>query len=572
MKNRRIMLLPVMALLMAIIVAGCGRKESSVDTDEDTETILWEDKMQDDGAKGDEIKDGETTEPEQAPAQELTEAQLREFTDLFNTAGYNGFLSEPFNDPSDISWDDVLLSGAGLGIRDIGEAEINAYLKEAGEKKLYGDLMAIRKTELADYVKRHTGTDIVPDEDDLSWIYVKEYDSFYRETWVEEQTAYTCISGEKAGESYTLRFHLNDDSAGIDPRSHRGVFADRVLKLTGSGDDLVMQSNAFMWEEQCDEEQTFDVELPQFDGPVRFITYREYEKEVSIVLVKDGKLLADLSTYIDADELAYLRKVISVGFFDFNADGKKDIVVIGDSDYGKHILLYMAVPAGYEFESFADIDDNTASKIGTGFTMAEVKKTLLKDGKEEFGTYREAYAQIVSIYNMMTDEYGYGLIYADADDVPELVIDHFGYGVSLYTYRNGHAKLLMDRWTYGAGGNSGYSYMPGKGIYYNGNADYAGAVYYDTYMSEREDGEIAADYWVRSLNFNDLDGDGEPSEEEFAVSDEYEGNREYHNETDKEMTEEEIKAVVEKYEGYEMKPLEGTMDYESIMRTLNGDM
>ncbi len=128
----------------------------------------------------------------------------------------------------------------------------------------------------------------------------------------------------------------------------------------------------------------------------------------------------------------------------------------------------------------------------------------------------------------------------------------------------------MNRWPYGAGGNGGYSYAPKKGIYYNGNADHAGAIYYNTYMSKRDEGELGTDYWVKDINFNDLDGDGWPSEDELQVSGEYVGSSEYYNETGKDMTEEEIKAVISLYESYEMKQISGRMDYPTFLDKLAG--
>ena len=128
----------------------------------------------------------------------------------------------------------------------------------------------------------------------------------------------------------------------------------------------------------------------------------------------------------------------------------------------------------------------------------------------------------------------------------------------------------MNHWPYGAGGNSGYSYLPGTGVYYNGNADYAGAVYYEYYLSKRDAGELGTDYWVKHINFNDFDGDGEPSEEELLASREYVGSAEYHNETGREMTPDEVKAAVDLYNSYEMRPLSGAMDYESLLARLMG--
>ena len=127
----------------------------------------------------------------------------------------------------------------------------------------------------------------------------------------------------------------------------------------------------------------------------------------------------------------------------------------------------------------------------------------------------------------------------------------------------------MNNWPYGAGGNSGYSYVPRMGIYYNGNADYAGAIYYEAYMSARDGGEIATDYLVKNINFNDLDGDGEPSQEELEASGAYKGSSEYYSNIGMEMTEEEIKAVVDRYNSYEMKYLSGTLDYDSLLAQLS---
>lgn len=79
-------------------------------------------------------------------------------------------------------------------------------------------------------------------------------------------------------------------------------------------------------------------------------------------------------------------------------------------------------------------------------------------------------------------EYGFNLIYINDDDIPELVIDLFGYYVSVYTYADGEVYCLMDRWGYGVMGNAGYEYIPRGNTVYNSNSDYAGALRWETYM------------------------------------------------------------------------------------------
>ena len=548
----------VLLAALVLMLSGCGKTAAVPDSAAVPAAPAPEAQVQ-----------AEVSVPEvQAPVA-LSADELQVFTALFETPEYNGFLEEPFSGPEDIDWDAVLRNGAGITAQSVSDAEVSAYLQAADQKKLYGDLFLIRRGDLAEYIRQHTGADLMPGKDALSWTYVGATDSFCTEHWANEHVAYNCVSGERLGDRYTLRFALSDSSAGLDPRSHRGVFADRVLTLTKSGDDVIVESNAFQWDDHCDPDQTFDVVLPQFDGPVRFITYEEYDGQTTIVLVRDGKRLTELSTYVWGDQLAYLKKVIAVGFFDFNADGMKDIAVIGDSDYGRRVLLYEATADEYAFSNFAELDAAKLAELGADFTIGSIKSALTGDrGEGACADYREAYEQVAKAYRISTDQYLFDLIQADGDGIPELVVDYPGYGTSLFTFENGYARCLMNHWPYGAGGNAGYYYLPGTGVYYNGNADYAGAIYYETYMSKHEAGELATDYWVKNINFNDLDGDGEPSEYELSVSGQYVGSAEYHNETGREMSPDEVKAVVDQYDSYEMRSLTGVMDYAGLLAQL----
>ena len=72
----------------------------------------------------------------QGEASALSDAELKEFTDLFNTAEYNGFLVNAFSGPDDVDWDAVIKNGAGLATRNAGVSEINDYLEATGKKEL----------------------------------------------------------------------------------------------------------------------------------------------------------------------------------------------------------------------------------------------------------------------------------------------------------------------------------------------------------------------------------------------------------------------------------------------------
>lgn len=108
----------------------------------------------------------------------------------------------------------------------------------------------------------------------------------------------------------------------------------------------------------------------------------------------------------------------------------------------------------------------------------------------------------------------YNLIDVDGNAVPELAAVKNGYYVSLYTYDNGEVYNLMDHWAYGAMGNAGYEYCPGKNSLRNYNTDYAGAILYTTYMTVGGQHTIDTVAEIVTYNFDDVNENGIPDEEE----------------------------------------------------------
>ena len=133
--------------------------------------------------------------------------------------------------------------------------------------------------------------------------------------------------------------------------------------------------------------------------------------------------------------------------------------------------------------------------------------------------YEEPYLQIISDYinelnsngyNTQAVDTRYDLIHVDDDGTPELVICHPGYSVYLYSYYNGEVHTLMDGWGYGAFGNAGYQYIPEYNMLYNGNSDYAGALYYETYMFMNDNHELTfddTDRWFQYFEGDSPSGD-----------------------------------------------------------------
>ncbi len=208
-----------------------------------------------------------------------------------------------------------------------------------------------------------------------------------------------------------------------------------------------------------------------------------------------------------------------------------------------------------------------ASKFSVESTDA-ASESSVEDNVVENTDYKKAYAEIVQSFKSDESPTSYDLIYVDEDDIPELVVGNPGYWVSLYSFKNDQTYCLMDQWAYGAMGNSGYTYAPKKNVLYNGNADYAGSIYYNSYMSINDGGELATSYWSMDINFDDVNGDEIPSEEELETAEGRTYDTKYYSEINKDMSEEDIKKIIDEYSAFEYEQIEGTQDYNSIMEQL----
>ncbi len=113
--------------------------------------------------------------------------------------------------------------------------------------------------------------------------------------------------------------------------------------------------------------------------------------------------------------------------------------------------------------------------------------------------------------------YTYDLIYFDDDDIPELAVGLDGYWISMYTYdpKEGDVHTVMDRWGYGAMGNTGYEYLPKKNYLRNYNSDHAGAVMY-TYYGKMKNYEIVCRRELKQMFFVDKNHNQMPDAGEFT--------------------------------------------------------
>ena len=309
-------------------------------------------------------------------------------------------------------------------------------------------------------------------------------------------------------------------------------------------------------------------ELAQYNSPVRCTEiYGENRLNISYIELTDAVTGDYIGKLFGVDDF---ESIIDMGVMDFNADGLTDIVTIGESKYGKGVVLSEAesdIEASGEnyniFDFFSQLGEEEITEIGADYTINGIRDALIGDNKEgRFDNYQDAYKFLARLYNLkgiLCDYSEFDLIYADEDDIPELVAKKTICEVSLITFEDGHLHYLIHNWGFGAFGNPGYFYAPGKGIYYNfnSNADCS----YESFMSKRDIGEIETDYWS--------EGDFNCSfENDIYVAVPVEGAVIYHNETEKAMTDEELIAEIEKMRSNKFELIDGKLDYEELLAKL----
>lgn len=280
--------------------------------------------------------------------------------------------------------------------------------------------------------------------------------------------------------------------------------------------------------ENCITEQTFEVELSEYDGKVYVVPYEPSGdgQDFHMQIVRDGEILTKINGYVP--ETLQGQRFVSldaVSFFDVNFDGNTDIVLIETYGSTSFAAVYYGDVSGEDerdcyFLSRDRLSENLSETLSV-VSISEMR-TLLTGGKKngEFSGYQEAYEAVVRLCGLEysgeadTNKMGYDLIDFDGDDIPELAAGVDGYFVSLYTYCDGRVYTLMDHWSYGAMGNSGYAYSPGKNSLRNYNTDYAGAILYTTYMEVGEEHSLVQTGQIVTYNFDDVNGNGMPDENE----------------------------------------------------------
>ncbi len=135
-------------------------------------------------------------------------------------------------------------------------------------------------------------------------------------------------TGEVSDKDIKLEF-LQEDT-GVEDTQEAGSDFDEIKKQFG---------------ENCISDQTFEVELSEFQGKVYFVPFlpSSQDGEFSMQIIQDGEVLEEIRAYVpERLKEESFKSLDAVSFYDVNYDGNTDLVLI--ETYGN--FMFTAVYYG----------------------------------------------------------------------------------------------------------------------------------------------------------------------------------------------------------------------------------
>lgn len=156
------------------------------------------------------------TSPQDEVSQErqLTIDEVQEFEDYLNRIDNYGFMLSMYESPVQVDLGQVFYVGAGMEILPMSEEERQAYLKTTGMEEIYTDVTHLTTAQIEGFLQEKLGVTLQDMENEFSWTYVPEYDSYYHQAGDTNWMSWDCVSGRETAEgTYVLKLDCPYDYA-----------------------------------------------------------------------------------------------------------------------------------------------------------------------------------------------------------------------------------------------------------------------------------------------------------------------------------------------------------------------
>ncbi|MDE5865746.1 MAG: hypothetical protein K2H31_03985, partial [Lachnospiraceae bacterium] len=140
---------------------------------------------------------------------ELSDEELNDFTDFFQSIENYGFLLSDYTTPTDVDLNEVFYCGAGFIAYDLSDDVKAAYEQEVGWP-IELDAECLTTKQIDDFLMEKTGYSLEEMNKPLSWAYLEQYDSYISQHGDTNYISFVCISGKRIEEDV---FELKYQSA-----------------------------------------------------------------------------------------------------------------------------------------------------------------------------------------------------------------------------------------------------------------------------------------------------------------------------------------------------------------------
>lgn len=160
---------------------------------------------------------------------DLTTEELDYFSAFVSDSENYGFLRSSYSVPQKVDLDQVLYTGAGMPSEPLTFEE-SAALQAASGEPILTDVTHLTSQQIEDFLQRKMGISL-GEVSSFNWIYLEQFDSYYREHGDTNRVSFTCSSGWTEDGMYYLDCQSNDGALRT------------ALTLEQSGDTYLFRSN-----------------------------------------------------------------------------------------------------------------------------------------------------------------------------------------------------------------------------------------------------------------------------------------------------------------------------------------
>ncbi|MCR5772881.1 MAG: hypothetical protein K6G87_16785 [Butyrivibrio sp.] len=296
-----------------------GKSEEDI-----TEEDVVEDDTTDETGEGDSentnVELSEYDSPEMIEGEALSEAELEKLQEYLNQEDNYGFTLASYKNADQIDWGDVLAYGAGIENCDYSQEALNAYLDADDEfDSVEYDLIALSGEDVRTLVENKTGiTDFDPSMIS-GYIYVEDYDIFFKQISDYYDKNVFCKEGVRDGNRIQIVFQVGYQD------NRRRI----TLEETGDSDNPYrFVSNRELWEENAD--KTMEVSVYDTDDKI-ICAIVSTDDGPNIWIIEDNAVVMDIHPRFYASEkvdISEYSDVKEIKIHDVDDDGLYDMITV----------------------------------------------------------------------------------------------------------------------------------------------------------------------------------------------------------------------------------------------------